>query len=443
MPRKKQKLIQAPRGMHDVLHPEYEYVQYIDSAFESIARFYGFLPIQTPYIEKSELFERAAGEVSDIVEKQMYSVKSQGKERLTLRPEGTAGVARAYIENGMVSWPQPVRLFYSGSFFRHESPQRGRLREFRSVGIETLGESDAVMDALTIRTCAALFEDLKLPNALVHINSIGDKECRPKYRIALLEYYRKHRKDLCKDCTRRIKKNPLRLLDCKEPSCLSIAQAAPNILDYLCGACKAHFRSVLEYLDEAGIGYVLVPTLVRGLDYYTRTVFEFVSEETAQLDSDGNLDGHNTAVAALSLAGGGRYDELVEMLGGKRTPGVGMQVGVDRVLLEMKRLNIHPPKISQTQFYLVQLGDEAKRKAFVLIEQLRKAGITVREGLSRHSLKTQFRIASNLKVPYVLLLGQKEAMDRTIVIKDMKLGSQEIVPLENISKVLQGKKYKQ
>ncbi len=272
-------LLQMPKGMHDILPEDYPFYQNFFETGEKIANYYGFQPIQTPHLEKVDLFTAAVGETTDIVEKQMYTLKTRGGDRLVLRPEGTAPVMRAYLKHGMHTRPQPVMLWYKGSFFRHENPQFGRFREFQTFGLEILGEENSIADATIIKVTATILEELGLKNYIVKINSIGDKECRNIYRKELSAYYRRRINQLCKDCKRRLKENPLRLLDCKEEGCKELKKDAPQMINYLCSECKNHFKEVLEILDTLNIPYLLDPYLVRGLDYYTRTVFEFFLDE--------------------------------------------------------------------------------------------------------------------------------------------------------------------
>src|SRR3989344_604633 len=273
--KKKQKdiLLQTPKGMRDILTEDYSYYHNFYETAEEIANYYGFGPIQTPYLEKNDLFTAAIGETAEIVEKQMFAFKTRGGDRLVLRPEGTAPIMRSYLKHGMQARPQPVMLWYKGSFFRHENPQFGRFREFQSFGIEILGESNSIADATVIRVAAAVLEDLGLGNYIIRINSIGDKECRNAYRKELTSYYRRKLNELCKDCRRRLKENPLRLLDCKEETCQKLKKNAPQMVNFLCLECKNHFKEVLEILDALNIPYSLDHHLVRGLDYYSRTVF--------------------------------------------------------------------------------------------------------------------------------------------------------------------------
>ena len=350
---------------------------------------------------------------------------------LALRPEGTASIMRSYVEHGMASWPQPVKLFYEGAFFRHENPQRGRFREFNQFGFEILGDADSINDAMIIKMCYLFFSEIGFKDITVHINSIGDRECRPLHRRELTAYYRKKFNYLCKDCKRRLKENPLRLLDCKQESCVELRAQAPQMLEYLCDGCKTHFKSVLEFLDEADISYTLAHYLVRGFDYYSRTVFEIFIAEAARNVSDTADHPFSLAVPA-SVAGGGRYDDLMALLGQRSLPAMGAGVGIERVMLEMKRLGIELKVQQKAKIFLIQIGFAAKKKSFVLLDVLRKAGILADASLSRDNLKTQLNIASKVGASFALIIGQKEAMERTVIVRDMDEGVQETVAEEKL-----------
>src|SRR3989344_5167218 len=440
MKKQKQGIIRSPKGMHDMLHGDIRYLERISEIAREVAEFYGFLPIQTPHMEDAQLFLRPLGETSDVVEKEMYTLRTKGGDVFALRPEGTAPVVRAYFENGMGSWPQPVKLYYEGSFFRHEKPQRGRFREFRQFGAEALGSDDAVLDALIIKIAYFILREIGFSakggpasgwknNLLVHINSIGDKACRPGYKKELTNYYRKKFNYLCKDCKRRLKDNPLRVLDCKEPGCAEIKTQSPQMIEHLCEACKTHFKSVLEFLDEAQIPYLLDNYLVRGFDYYGRTVFEiFLEEENKKKEADNkktDADAENSA--KIALAGGGRYDELATILGAKSLPAVGASLGLERLIHEMKRLGIAPKSHPENKVFLIHIGPAAKKRSFNLMEELRKEGIPVGESISRDNLKNQLNIAAKTGAKLALILGQKEAMDGTILIRYMDEGAQESI----------------
>ena len=412
----KKDIVASVKGMHDLLPDDYVYVERITKEARRTADFYGFSAISTPHLEKTELFVRPLGESSDVVEKQMYNLRTRGGDRLTLRPEGTAPLMRAYFEHGMVSLPQPVKLFYGGSFFRHESPQAGRFREFRQVGVEVMGDEDAINDALVIRVLVSTLLALGLRDVVVSINTLGDKACRPAFRKELLTYYRKHYEKLCKDCKRRFKDNPLRLLDCKEEECVALRGHAPQMVDYACDACKKHFGEVIEFLDEMQIQYFLDSHLARGFDYYGRTIFEILPTETEG--------------STLSIGGGGRYDDLAELMGARRTPAVGGALGVERVADFMKKKGIKARRDEKPKIFLIQLGPAAKKKSLILLEELRKAGVPVAQSLSRDSLRSQLNIVVKLAMPLAVIIGQKEALDGTVALRNMETGVQETLPFE-------------
>ena len=404
--------------MRDILPEDQKYFRYIQKKSDQLLEYYGFERIDTPMVESVDLFLRSVGETSDIMEKEIYTVKTKGGDVLALRPEGTAGVIRAYIENGMNVRPHPVKLSYWGPMFRHDQPQHGRYRQFYQLGIETIGDSSEAVDAELIFLGYKLLDMLGLDNYNVHINSLGDSSCRPGYIKALKDYYKSKLKKLCSNCKNRFKTNILRLLDCKEAECIELAKEAPQTVDFLDDECKSHFKHVLEFLDEAKVPYILNPRLVRGLDYYTRTIFEFLPDEEG---------------SQSSIGGGGRYDKLVEMLGGSKTPGAGWSIGIDRVILALKEKNINIPEgLSKPKVFLVQLGEAAKRKSLNLYESLRKAGIEAKSSIGRDSIKSQLRIANRLGVRLALIFGQKEALDGTIILREMDTGVQETIPLEKI-----------
>ncbi len=410
--------------MHDILPDEYIFYQNIYDKAEEIASYYGFHPIQTPHLEKTDLFTASIGPATDIVEKQMYTLKTRGGDGLALRPEGTAPVMRSYLENGMHNLPQPVMLWYKGSFFRHENPQKGRYREFEQFGLEIINEPKPVAEAIIIQVLKLTLEELGVGPVIVHINSIGDKECRANYRKELVNYYRKKGKNLCKDCQRRLKTNPLRLLDCKEQKCLELKEEAPQIIDYLCASCKQHLKEVLEFLDSRQISYFLNTRLVRGLDYYTRTVFEIFEDREGATDA---------------LAAGGRYDYLAKTLSKKDFPAAGGAIGVDRVIELMKEKKIAAKHKRAPKVFLVQLGTAAKYKSLEIIEMFRKAHLPLSQSISKDSLRGQLKLASKLNVPYALILGQREALENSIIVRDMESGAQESVAIEKVAEVIKGK----
>ncbi|OGZ62859.1 MAG: hypothetical protein A3H51_00915 [Candidatus Spechtbacteria bacterium RIFCSPLOWO2_02_FULL_38_8] len=428
--------------MHDIL-PQDQYLwDYFYRLAEGIVSFYNFGRIDTPILEFTEIFEKGTGQATDIVEKEMYTLRTRGGDRLTLRPEGTPPVVRAYIQHGMRKWALPVKLYYAGPMFRHDKPQRGRFRQFYQFGLEILGEKEPARDIEIIHITHTIFDKLKLKNIVVEINSIGCKQCRPKYVRKLKEHYRYKLKQVCKNCRDRYKTSPLKLLDCEDEKCNRAKVEAPHVVDYLCNDCSSHFKSVLDSLDYIDVPYLLNPYLVRGLDYYTKTVFEFFEDDALgdgddKKDSDKNEIKNRTDIKAqlqkrLAIASGGRYDALVKTLGGQDTPGVGVAIGVDRVLEVMRKQGKQPSKPKEPRVFLVQLGDRAKKKAFRLIEEFRKVNIPVREALGRDSISAQLKFANKLGVDMAIIIGQKEALDNIAIIRDMKSGSQEVVSEEKL-----------
>ena len=407
--------------MHDILAEDQKYFQKIYDVVKEIASFYNFQKIETPILEETELFSRGIGLSTDIVQKEMFSFKTKGGDVLTLRPEGTAPIIRAFIEKGMQNLPQPVKLWYWGPFFRYEKPQLGRYRQFWQFGLEVLGEENSIIDAQIIQIFYNILRELKLKNLIIEVNSIGDSACRPYYKKLLVSYFKGRIDGLCQNCKRRIKENPLRILDCKEEKCQRIVSQGPQMIDELCEACHQHFKEVLEFLDEIELPYHLNPYLVRGLDYYTRTVFEI-------------YDGQERGRALGALAGGGRYDALIKILGGADTPACGAAGGIERIISLMKEEAIKLKKEKVPQIFLSQLGNLAKRKSLKLIEDFRREGILISESLGRNSLKAQLQIADKIGAKYTLILGQKEALEGTIIIRDMVNGRQETVKLEKLVK---------
>ena len=413
---------QAPTGMHDILPGDQKYFQKIYDVTKNIADFYGFKKIDTPMVEEAELFSRGIGLSTDIVQKEMYSFKTKGGDFLALRPEGTAPVVRAFIEQGMQNLPQPVKLWYFGPFFRYEKPQAGRFRQFWQFGFEVLGEKSPVIDMQIIQVFYNILRELKFQDLTVEINSIGDHQCRPYYKKLLVSYFKSRVSSLCSNCRKRLKENVLRILDCKEGKCQRIVSQAPQILDHLCGECHDHFKEVLEFLDEINLPYQLNPYLVRGLDYYTKTVFEIFSQEEFLEKKTKN-----------SLAGGGRYDSLVKLLGGKDTPACGCAAGIDRIAALLKtKTSLKFVPFPRPRIFLAQLGGLGKRRSLGLLEEFRKAKIPIAESLSKDSLRSQLGRANRIGVDFVLILGQKEALEDQIIIRDMKTGKQQTIKLEKV-----------
>ena len=419
--RVKKPRFQSPSGMHDILPEDQVYFSKIYKVCEDIANFYRFKKIETPIVEQAELFSKGVGIATDIIERQMYTFRTKGGDFLALRPEGTASIVRAFIEHGMYNLPQPVKLWHFGPFFRYERPQAGRYRQFWQVGFEVLGEQSPVIDVQIIQIFYNILRELKFKNLTIEVNSIGCRHCRSYYKKLLTSFFRSRETSLCSECRRRLKENPLRILDCKEEKCQRIFSRAPQIIDHLCEECKSHFKQVLEFLDEMDLPYHLDPYLVRGLDYYTKTVFEIYEKSEEE-----RVQG--------ALLGGGRYDNLVKLLGGRDTPGCGGACGIERVVSLIKTKAIRFPKSASPKVFLAQLGDLAKEKSLVLIEKFREAKILTIESFSKGTLKAQLGRANKSGARYCLILGQKEALEGTIIIRDMKSGKQEIVKLEKAVK---------
>lgn len=434
--------VQLLRGMKDILPSDQPYWQYLRKKADELAGFYGFKQIDTPYLETTSLFRRSVGDVTDIVEKEMYSFIDQSGESISLRPEATASTMRAYIEHGMLNQPQPVKLCYWGPMFRHDRPQTGRYRQFFQFGAETIGEINPAVDAELIHLSYLFCKEIGI-DVEIQINSIGCHNCRPEYKKNLTAYYRRKKKGLCNNCQRRLLKNPLRLLDCKEEQCQEYKEEAPQIVDWLCDECKDHFMKVLEYLDALSVPYSLNPFLVRGLDYYTKTVYEIYPvqgaavavKEPEVIEGEVRPEPEEEKVERRqeALGGGGRYDGLAELLGsGRETPACGFSLGMERIINRMRKLGIEPPAKKPTQLFLAQIGEQAKQKAFQLFEELRKEKLQVAQMFAKDSLKGQLEIADKLGVEYVLILGQKEVLEGTILVRDMEGGVQETVGFDKI-----------
>lgn len=413
------------KGMKDVMPGDYPAWQMVLNTAFRLADFHDFQRIDTPVLENLGLYERSSGKTSDIVTKEMYSFVDKSGERIALRPEATPGIVRAYIEHGWLNLPQPVKTLWYGPLFRHDKPQLGRYRQHHQINFDIFGETSPMADVQLIFLAYQIIKDLGI-NGQIDINSLGCPDCRPGYVNKLLAYYkdRKRREQLCPDCKKRLLKNPLRVLDCKEPACIAVAAEAPQMIDYLCDPCKQHFVKILEFLDGLNVPYNLNSQLVRGLDYYTRTVFEItVPSETAE--------------RPLSLGGGGRYDQLVEYLGGRPTPACGFAFGVERLLLQIDEERV---KVAASQerpdIFLAQLGDGARLKSLLLFEDLRQAGITIKQSFTKDSLKNQLALASQLGAKYALIIGQKEILDGTILLRDMESSSQEILDFKKVKAIV-------
>ena len=414
-------MYKAPRGTFDILPQEYYYWKYVEEKATSLCRLYGYQPLSTPIFEDAQIFTKTVAGGTDIVDKEMYIFEDKSGEQLALRAEGTAPVCRAYIEHGLFNLAQPVKLYYIGPTFRYERPQFGRYRQHHQFGFEALGEADPALDAEVIDMARQFFDSLGLSRFSIQLNSIGCKLCRPGYLEVLKQHYSSYIDHLCPDCRVRLVKNPLRLLDCKKTSCQEIAETAPKPPDYLCHECQLHFQSVQKYLNKMNISFQLNPRLVRGLDYYTRTVFEIEPREKG---------GQST------LGGGGRYDDLVESLGGKPTPAVGFATGLERIILNLEKQNLDIPTSPKPNAFIAYLGEEAKIEAMKIALELRKAGIAIIMATGDKSLKGQMRLANSLGIAYALILGEQELSKQSIMLRDMRSGEQKIIPVAEIARML-------
>ena len=408
-------MFQAPRGTTDLLPEEQKYWRYIESKAVDLAQRYGFGRIDTPVFEDSDLFVRSVGEGTDIVEKEMYTFEDRGGDSITLRPEGTAPVCRAYLEHGMHNLPQPVRLYYFCPVFRYERPQAGRFRQHHQFGAEVLGDADPSVDAEVIELAWQLMLSLGLRDISLLVNSIGDSECRPGYISELQSYYSGHRDRLCADCQIRLVRNPLRLLDCKVETCQALGDGAPRSADHLCPACQDHWDKLQSYLAGVEIPYQVDHRLVRGLDYYTRTVFEVQPQEGG---------------SQSTICGGGRYDGLIQALGGRATPGIGFATGMERLALNLTRSGVAVPQEPAPTYLVANVGDTARAAAVDLAARLRRAGMGAILSSGSRPLRGQLRQANALEIPYALILGDDEIQRGEVVIRDMRSSTQETKSLQ-------------
>jgi histidyl-tRNA synthetase len=383
----------APRGTFDILPEEHAYWKYVEEKAISLCQLFGYQPLSTPVFEDAQIFTKTVAGGTDIVDKEMYIFEDKSGQELALRAEGTAPVCRAYLEHGLFNLSQPVKLYYIGPAFRYERPQSGRYRQHHQFGFEALGEADPALDGEVIEMARQFFYSLGLSRFTIQLNSIGCKICRPGYLEVLRLHYSSSADRLCPDCKVRLVKNPLRLLDCKKISCQEIAKTAPKISDYLCPECQAHFQSVQKYLGAMSIPFQLNPRLVRGLDYYTRTVFEIEPRDKG---------GQST------LGGGGRYDNLIEELGGKPTPAVGFAAGLERIILNLKRQNLDIPALPKPDAFIIYLGEEAKTEALKIAAMLRKVGVAIVMATGDRSLRAQMRQANSLGIAHALILGEQD-----------------------------------
>ena len=414
-------MINIPKGTKDVLPAESYKWQYVESIARETAKLFNVKEIRTPVFEHTELFQRGVGETTDVVTKEMYTFKDKGDRSITLKPEGTAGAVRSFIENGMGNGVLPVKMYYIIPAFRYERPQAGRLREFHQFGVEIFGAKSAQTDAEAILIADSLLKKLGL-NVQLYINSIGCPACRAEYNKALKAFFAPHLDKLCYDCKTRYEKNPLRLLDCKEEECKRINATAPKMLDYLCEDCKTHFETLKTCLDAAGVAYEIDPRIVRGLDYYTRTVFEFVS----------------TSIGAQgTVCAGGRYDGLIEQLGGNPTPAVGFAAGIERLLIVMSQTGVEIPEEDKPTVYLAGMDAECRNKAFTLAAKLRAAGVRAEIDHMDRSVKAQFKYADKIGAKYVAVIGGNELAEGRANVKNMATGESENVTFDGLVEYFQ------
>lgn len=395
------------KGTEDVLPKDSYKWKFVENAMGEVARSFGFKEIRTPVFEHTELFARGVGQTTDVVQKEMYTFDTKGGESVTLRPEGTAGSARAVLEHSLENDGLPIKASYFVSCYRYEKPQAGRLREFHQFGIEQYGTASPVADAEVICLAQSIFDRLQIQQLRLEINSIGCPTCRAEYHKALRDYFESHKESLCDTCNTRLEKNPMRILDCKSPICSKIAEDAPKITDYLCDDCKEHFESVQRYLDCAGVKYEVNPTIVRGLDYYTRTVFEFVTDCIG---------------AQGTVCGGGRYDGLIEELGGKPMPALGFAMGMERLLMVMEKQGIEIPDFDKCKLYIATMGEKAKEKAFELLREVRSCGMIAETDVIGRGLRAQMKYADKIGANYSMVLGDNEIEQGFADVKNMDTG---------------------
>lgn len=421
-------MIRLPRGTQDILPGESEKWQYVEATFIDICRRFNYQEIRTPIFEHTELFQRGVGDTTDIVQKEMYTFEDRGNRSLTLRPEGTASVVRAFVQNklyGLVK--QPQKLFYNGPMFRYERPQQGRMRQFVQLGVEALGSKDPAIDAEVIALAMTFYQSLGLHSLKLVINSLGDKDSRENHRQALVEHFNPYREELCSDCQTRLDQNPLRVLDCKKDRDHHAMAGAPKILDYLTQEARQYFDDLKAYLDASGIEYEVDSNLVRGLDYYNHTAFEIMSA----------AEGFG---AITTLSGGGRYNGLVEDLDGPETPGIGFALSVERLLMALENEGVTLPVNEGLDVYVVSLGDTAKVPAYTLTQQLRKSGLSVDKDYLDRKMKAQFKDADRNEAKFVVVFGDEEVNQKQATVKDMATGEQEMIAFDRLVDYIQSKR---
>ncbi len=411
-------LTKAPRGTQDVLPSESYTLRQIENILSETAGNYGFREIRTPVFEHTELFCRGMGDTTDVVQKEMYTFNDNGNRSVSLRPEGTAGTVRAFLEHGLFNEPLPQKYFYHTSCYRYEKPQAGRLREFHQFGVESLGAASPAADAEIISLAQGIFDFFELDDIHLEINSIGCPECRKNYHKALLDYFRSKQDELCETCLSRLERNPMRILDCKSPVCSGIAKDAPVVLDFLCEECSTHFGKVQKYLDAMNIEYKVNPRIVRGLDYYTKTVFEFVS---------GSIGAQGT------VCGGGRYDGLIKELGGNQLPACGFGMGMERLIMLLQAQRKSLPEEQRINLYIAPASPEYSFEALRIVNDLRYEGISAITDLGERSLKAQMKYANKKNVMYTLVLGEDEIKNHEASVKNMDTGEETKISLDTFT----------
>lgn len=408
-------ITKAIKGTKDVLPKDVHKNQYIEATALDIASKFGYKEIRTPVFEHTELFQRGVGDTTDVVQKEMYTFDDKGGRSITLRPEGTAGAVRSYLENGLCNEALPQKVCYLISCYRYEKPQAGRLREFHQFGVECFGSASPLADAEIIALAKSLFDTLGVKDLSLEINSIGCPTCRAEYHKALKEYFSSRKDELCDTCKSRLDRNPMRILDCKSPICHEIAEGAPVVIDYLCDECKEHFENVQKYLKAQNIEYTINPQIVRGLDYYTKTVFEFVS---------------NSIGAQGTVCGGGRYDGLVEELGGQHTPSLGFAMGIERLMLLMEAQGCEFPKAEKPDLFIVALGEKATLKAVEIAKDMREEGFSALLDLNQRSVRAQMKYADKLGAKFNVVIGDNEVEAKTAKLKNMQTGEETEINLD-------------
>ena len=408
--------MQAPKGTKDMLPADAHKWNYVENTFKRVAKTYNIREMRTPIFEHTEVFARGVGDTSDIVQKEMYTFKDKGNRSITLKPEGTAGMVRAFIENRLFNEAQPTKLYYLIPAFRYENVQKGRLRQFHQCGIEVFGSKEPSIDAEVISMAMETLKELGLKDLSLHINNLGCPHCRPKYNEALKKFLAENYDNLCETCKSRFEKNPMRILDCKEKKCKEITKNAPIILDYMCEECESHFNSVKEYLDILGIKYEVDPGIVRGLDYYTKTIFEILN-------------------ADFTVCGGGRYDGLVEELGGPSMEGIGFAMGMERLIMTLEKEGVEIPNTDVVDLYIGARGDEERKYAFKLAAELRHIGVNTEINHMGRSIKAEMKFANKLGAAFTTILGEDEIANKKINLKRMSDGEIFEVSLENVEEI--------